>query len=511
MGVSLLIWAAVMVAALLAVRRQKASLGLTLAYLTGLLLIHVPGGLVHFLNPGLLSTTPEVAEGLRLSAIAALCFLVGLILFQRRNPQARRCLAAPARAFDSLAPNPRFWRFCLVAGLVFAFLASPLLAIPSIGAVVSTGSAIWMLGALLAYRWFTKQQQEQLSGWVGASLIYPVLTLFLGGFLSYGTSGLINALSVLLVTGRRFWRVLLAYGLTLVFALSVFTAYFQNRNAIRDAVWSGASLEQRIDSASGVIRDFHIFDPYADADITAIDQRLNQNYFAGLAALRIQTGQSNLLQGRTVGDALIAVIPRALWPDKPVAAGSSDLVAVATGLILSNHLLRGGQCDGGLHQLRFTRCSALFYPVWLWPGLAGFHGLHGGAGRQHPFVAECLSSGDCLDSAQWLFRGAHSRGSIRLACGAFLVLGVAAAPAPSAASTRLSEQVAAAEPLRPRPRRWHRRRHRCLAGSPSGLRASGFFGLPGPSHCWHVSLASELGARSIPVGHSDPVAPPAAH
>jgi len=335
MGVSLLIWAAVMVAALLAVRRQKASLGLTLAYLTGLLLIHVPGGLVHFLNPGLLSTTPEVAEGLRLSAIAALCVLVGLILFQRRNPQARRCLSAPARAFDSLAPNPRFWRFCLVSGLVFAFLASPLLAIPSIGAVVATGSAIWMLGALLAYRWFTKQQQEQLPGWFGASLIYPVLTLFLGGFLSYGTSGLINALSVLLVTGRRFWRVLLAYGLTLVFALSVFTAYFQNRNAIRDAVWGGASLEQRLDSASGMIRDFHIFDPYADADITATDQRLNQNYFAGLAALRIQTGQSNLLQGRTVGDALIALIPRALWPDKPVAAGSSDLVAVATGLILS--------------------------------------------------------------------------------------------------------------------------------------------------------------------------------
>lgn len=335
MGVSLLIWAAVMVAALLAVRRQKASLGLTLAYLTGLLLIHVPGGLVHFLNPGLLSTTPEVAEGLRLSAIAAVCFLLGLLAFQRRNPQARCCLPAPARAFDSSAPNPRFWRFCLVGGLVFAFLASPLLALPSIGAVVTTGSAIWMLGALLAYRWFTRHQQQQLPGWVGASLIYPVLTFFLGGFLSYGTSGLINALSVLLVTGRRFWRVLLAYGLSLVFALSVFTAYFQNRNAIRAAVWGGASLEQRLDSASGVIRDFHIFDPYADADITATDQRLNQNYFAGLAALRIQTGQSNLLQGRTVGDALIAVIPRALWPDKPVAAGSGTLVAEATSLILN--------------------------------------------------------------------------------------------------------------------------------------------------------------------------------
>ena len=335
MGVSLLIWAAVMVGALLAVRRQKASLGLTLAYLTGLLLIHVPGGLVHFLNPGLLNTTPEVAEGLRLSAIAALCFLGGIFSFQRLNPQARRCLSLSARVVSTSSPNPRFWWFCLIAGLVFAFLCSPLLAIPSIGAVVSTGSAIWILGTLLAYRWFTRHQQQQLVGWLGVSLIYPVLTLFLGGFLSYGTAGLINALSVLLVTGRHLWRVLLAYGLALLLALSVFTAYFQNRNAIRDAVWYGASLEQRLDAASGVIRDFHIFDPFADDDITSTDQRLNQNYFTGLAALRIQAGQSTSLQGRTIGDAVIALIPRAIWPDKPVAAGSGTLVAESTGLILN--------------------------------------------------------------------------------------------------------------------------------------------------------------------------------
>lgn len=335
MAVSLLIWAGVIVAALLAIRRQKASLGLPLAYLSGLMLIHVPGGLVHFLNPGLLTTTPEVAEGLRFSAIAAVGFLVGLLVFQRQTPLVCQWLGASAHACAGTTPNPRLWRFCLLAGLVFAFLLSPLLAIPSIGAVVSTGSAIWILGALLAFRWFSRQQQQRLPAWVLASMIYPILTLFLGGFLSYGTSGLINCLSVLLVTGRRFWRVLLAYGLALLFALSVFTAYFQNRNAIRDAVWGGASLEQRLDAAAGVIRDFHLFDPYAPADINATDERLNQNYFAGLAALRIRAGESQLLKGRTVADALLALVPRALWRGKPVAAGSGTLVAESTGLILN--------------------------------------------------------------------------------------------------------------------------------------------------------------------------------
>ena len=335
MGLSLLIWGLVMLAAFLEVRRQKASLGLTLAYLTGLLLIHVPGGLVHFLNPGLLPTTPEVTAGLRLSAIAALFFLVGIVFFQRSNPQARRCLSLSARIVSKPFHYPRFWRFCLVSGLIFGFLVSPLLAIPSIGAVVSTGSAIWMLGVLLAFRWYTRHPHQWLVGWLGASLIYPVLTLFLGGFLSYGTAGLINALSVLKVTSRRFWQVVLAYGLALLLALSFFTSYFQNRDAIRDAVWSGASLEQRLAAASGVIRDFHIFDPFADADIAATDQRLNQNYFTGLAALRIESGEAKSLQGRMIGDAIIALIPRAIWPDKPVAAGSGTLVADATGLVLS--------------------------------------------------------------------------------------------------------------------------------------------------------------------------------
>lgn len=335
MGVSLLIWAVVMVAALLAVRRQKASLGLTLAYLTGLLLIHVPGGLVHFLNPGRLSTTPEVEEGLRLSAIAAACFLLGLLVFQRRSQLLRRCLASREHSWLQPAAYPRFWRFCMGAGLTFAFLLTPLVAIPSIGAVVSTGSAIWILGTLLAMRYYSQRQRQHLLGWLSLSLIYPVLTLFLGGFLSYGTTGLINGLSVLLVSGRRLWRVLLSYGLVLVFALSVFTAYFQNRNAIRDAVWGGASLEQRLDAASGIIRDFHIFDPFAPADITATDERLNQNYFAGLAALRIRSGQTTPLRGSSIADAVIALVPRALWPNKPVEAGSGTLVAETTGLILN--------------------------------------------------------------------------------------------------------------------------------------------------------------------------------
>jgi hypothetical protein len=39
-----------------------------------------------------------------------------------------------------------------------------------------------------------------------------------------------------------------------------------------------------------------------------------------------------LAHGGTIRDAALALIPRAIWPDKPIRAGSGDLVSIYTGL-----------------------------------------------------------------------------------------------------------------------------------------------------------------------------------
>lgn len=322
--------------ALVAVRRQQASLGLPLAYLTGLMLIHVPGGLVHWLNPDLFSTSAAVAVGLRLSAIAACSFLAGLVLFQQGDRLSRSWGSLPAWRRRQSRPVPPFWRYCLVCGLGFAFLLVPWLAIPSLGAVISTGSAIWILGCLLAFRHYSQQQRGQLPGWILAALVYPLLSLLHGGFLSYGTAALINSLAVLLVTTRSLARVLLAYALALLLGLSVFTAYFQSRDLLRDAVWGGAPLPQRIAVMTSIGRDLHLFDPRKEQDARATDERLNQNYFLGMAELQLRNGARTPLAGRSFWEALAALIPRLLWSDKPVAAGSGTLVSEATGLTLSD-------------------------------------------------------------------------------------------------------------------------------------------------------------------------------
>src|SRR5256885_7581077 len=86
----------------------------------------------------------------------------------------------------------------------------------------------------------------------------------------------------------------------------------------------------------GIARDFEWFDPSNEIHLHALDQRLNQNYFVGLAAKRIEQGQVDYLYGRSLWEGVLATIPRALWPDKPVFGGSPALVSEMTGLTLSD-------------------------------------------------------------------------------------------------------------------------------------------------------------------------------
>jgi putative effector of murein hydrolase LrgA (UPF0299 family) len=111
--------------------------------------------------------------------------------------------------------------------------------------------------------------------------------------------------------------------------------YFDHRTDIRESVWGGASMEDRVGSVLGVFDDFHLIDLGNDKDLNALDQRLNQNTFVGMAATRLQDREIDYLNGESVWDGIISIVPRAYWPDKPVTGGSGQVVANMTGLDLN--------------------------------------------------------------------------------------------------------------------------------------------------------------------------------
>jgi hypothetical protein len=92
------------------------------------------------------------------------------------------------------------------------------------------------------------------------------------------------------------------------------------------------------------ISTFEFFDPFNPAHLARIDDRMNQSALVGSAVVHLQEtgGYAN---GETLFDAVLALIPRALWPDKPITAGSGDLVARFTGL---NFETGGGKTSVGI-------------------------------------------------------------------------------------------------------------------------------------------------------------------
>jgi hypothetical protein len=308
-------------------RRDKVSLGLPIAYLYSLLLIHVPGAFAHIAGRDFLLNSDLVELAMRFTAFGSICFVGGVWLARRSAPRASFC---------SDVDHPRFWLFCLIGGWACIYGLSPLYEIPSVSAAVEKGGGIWMVGVMLGLRAACQHADAKRIGiWFGALMVYPVLMLLLGGFLSYGSAAIILVCSVLTVSTRSHWRVVSGIVVFGFLSLSIFVTYFQHRENIRDQVWGGRPLEARIDSVIDTVKDFEWFDPTNRAHLIALDKRLNQNYFVGLAARRIQDGQVDYLEGESVWEGLQALVPRAFWPEKPVYAGSPQIVSKMTGLALS--------------------------------------------------------------------------------------------------------------------------------------------------------------------------------
>jgi len=325
------LWIVICLSALLSLlwllRRDQLSLGLPVAYLYSLLLIHIPGAFAHAIGSDFLLKSDIVEIAMRFTAISSVCFVIGVWLSRSASAQLP-CAQAKDRS--------RLWIFCLAGGWLLIYGLTPLFRFPSVGAVVEEGGGIWMLGVLLGLRAAFRQKDcRGIVLWIAALMVFPVVMLLLGGFLSYGSAAIMVVCSALTISTRSYWRVFTGIAIFTFLSLSIFVNYFHHRNDIRHQVWGGAPLEVRVESAINVVKGFEWFDPNNRTHLIALDQRLNQNYFAGLAAIRIQRGQVRYLYGQSLWQGLLALIPRALWPAKPVFAGSPEIVSKMTGLRLS--------------------------------------------------------------------------------------------------------------------------------------------------------------------------------
>jgi hypothetical protein len=309
-------------------RHDRISLGLPIAYLGGLLLIHVPGAFTPLLSNQFTFNAEIIELGIRFTAIGALCFVAGV--------QVARFINRKKRPFYRYVDRGEFWFFCLIGGLIVQFGLSFLGQLPSVQAAIDRGSAIWMLGALSGLRYaIGRNDLKSMMLWGALTMIYPVLILLLGGFLSYGSAALMIVASTLAVSVRSPIKLIVVGTLGVYLGLTLFVNYFVHRTEYRETAWSNASFGNRIDAAAEIFSNFQWFDPTNVEQLGALNIRLNQNFFVGMAAVRLRQEQVGYLYGQSIWEGAEALIPRALWPDKPVFGGSGHIVADMTGLHLN--------------------------------------------------------------------------------------------------------------------------------------------------------------------------------
>ena len=305
-----------------------ASLGLPAAYMLMLLMIHVPGAAVHALPWSEFAESEFTQAGIHLTAVGAVAFVVGVALARLKAKSSYQ----KARQRET---NGQFLLFCLILGWCAVFLLSALIQVPSLTAVIEKGGAVWMLGVMLGLRASLGRHLGWTIFWTAAMCLYPVVMLLIGGFLGYGFASIIICLAPLAVSVRSRLRTAIGVIVVVLLGFNLFLSYFQNRDEIRTTVWGQAGFGARLQAAELMLQDLHWFNPHNQADLESVDERLNQNYFVGLSASQIDSGAVDSLRGRSVSEGVMALVPRIVWPEKPVFAGSPGVVMEMTGLKLS--------------------------------------------------------------------------------------------------------------------------------------------------------------------------------
>ncbi len=329
--VYLLIWVVIGLAAFVIVRSQAWSgAGLALAFFMNMALNHWFGALVSFLpwyTP--VGGLRVVEEGFEISTLGMVGFAVGCFAIA---PLLTRGYARHDKPY-SPPPSSRVFRIFLAVGSAcYLGMAFGLGAIPSATAVLSAGFNL-VLASICIGLWHAHLQGERgkFILLLASTILLPLFTIMTQGFLGFGVGYAIVIVAFIVALCRLRWR-WLPVGLGLGFlALSFYVTYMRDRDDIRSAVWQGRDYGTRFAKVQGIWQDFEWFDPFDKKHLQRIDWRLNQNWLVGAAVSHLgPTGA--FANGETIWMAVLALVPRAIWPGKPVVAGSMGLVEVYSGI-----------------------------------------------------------------------------------------------------------------------------------------------------------------------------------
>lgn len=300
---------------------------LVYSYYVAFFMAHWMGAFVHASPWHEFVDSTDTIVGFRLSTYALLAFAAGALVVG--GPPARAEHSHPwqaqqhaVRAFDDVAT------VYLAAGAFFwALSLTSVGSLPGAGAVLGAGRlcAVYGIGLHCWAAW-RRRDWGRLRIWLAVAVVFPVVTVLTQGFIGYGVAMLAMIVVFVAMFYRPRWRLAAGFAVGVYAGMSLWVAYSSHRNAIREAVWGEQSLDARIAAVWEAAQSLAPFDFSNARHLELIDERLNQNHLVG-AAVRVTPALVPFAHGETLYSAMLAIIPRAVWPDKPVVGGSGQYVS----------------------------------------------------------------------------------------------------------------------------------------------------------------------------------------
>ena len=315
-------------------RLHQRSVGLVLAYAANLWLIHWPAALTYLFPVTAGAEADRVITGFHYSTLgiigfAAGCVLVGPFLVRALEPPRSHTPAAERRLPDARLPLTY-----ILIGITSYLVLTPLLGnIPTVSAIVGAATQLVVAGFCLAlwYFWHAGQRRKFLLVLLLAFAL-PMVTILRQGFLGYGAVAVIAIVAFIAVFYRPRWKLVLMGTAIAYLGFSFYVTYMRDRGELRASVWGGQSVVDRLGRLSETVTGIEWFNPADPTHILRITGRLNQNYLVGAAVERMEAKNSEFASGETIWHAVLSLVPRAIWPEKPMRAGSPDIVTRYTGI-----------------------------------------------------------------------------------------------------------------------------------------------------------------------------------
>jgi hypothetical protein len=320
-------------------KRRDKNIGGILTFVIFLAMIHLLQAIIYtfpwyqpYYDPTI------VLNGFTQATIAMIAFSIGALgLFpalRHFNSQLQRS-TLPIRQIPFSGQDKLAYLYILIGIISYFGLGLLLRGIPSAQAFTNALMRLWHVGAII-WLWEIIQHKRPLKSLVPLAaviIIWPIFTVVRDGFLGFGVVptivvGIFAALRV------RKVRLLIIPSLVISYVvLSIIAVYFDSRNTVRAIVWAGEYTQSPLQDVYNTLAfNFRWFDATDSTQLDWIDVRLGYNFPLGRVIKRIGERVVPLGNGQTIESAVLMLVPRALWPDKPIVVGGSALYQYYTGI-----------------------------------------------------------------------------------------------------------------------------------------------------------------------------------